>query len=157
MATLQNTTINGTLTATTSFTAPKILNNTSVGYVTQEYSGTVSIPSSVNNATNYVYLFGNTNTHNRMYGFCQWTVGQSQIHNGSFYFQLSEYGLNIQTLTTTTTSYWAAERYNPSYGTNYIKFSNNIGTSWGNGNYYFVVQVHGVGTFVSDYLTQRVK
>ena len=99
MASLINTTVNGTLTATTSFTSPRILNNSSANNLMREYSGTVSIPSSVNNATNYVDLFGNTGVHNRMYGFCSWVVGQSQIHSGSFYWQLSEYGFSIQTLT----------------------------------------------------------
>jgi hypothetical protein len=157
MASLQNTTVNGTLTASTSFTSPKILNNSSVNYMLREYGGTVSIPSSVNSATNYVDLFGNTGAHNRMYGFCSWTVGQSQIHNGSFYWQLSEYGFSIQTLTSSVPSYWIAERYNPSYGTNYCRFYNNIGTSWGNGTYYFVLNIQGPGDFTSSYLTQRTR
>jgi hypothetical protein len=157
MASLQNTTVSGILTASTSFTSPKILNNSSGNYVMREYGGTVSIPSSANDATNFVDLFGNTGVHNRMYGFCSWTVGQSQIHNGSFYWQLSEYGLSTQILTSSVPSYWAVGRYNPSYGTNYCRFYNQIGTSWGNGNYYFVVNVQGPGDFTSSYLTQRTR
>ena len=63
MASLQNTTVNGTLTATTSFTSPRILNNTSYNYMMREYSGSASIPTTVNSATNYVDLFGNTGVH----------------------------------------------------------------------------------------------
>lgn len=155
MADLQNTTINGTLTASTSFTSPRILNNQSYNYMMREYSGSASIPTSVNSATNYVDLFGNTGVHNRMYGFCSWVVYQSQIHCGSFYWQLSEYGLSTQTLTSTGT--WSVDRYNPSYGTNYCRFYNTIGSSWGNGTYYFVLNVQGPGTFVSSYLTERVR
>jgi hypothetical protein len=123
----------------------------------QEYGGSAFIYSSVNSATNYIDLFGNTGTHNRMYGFCSWTVGQSQIHNGSFYWQLSEYGLSTQILTSSVPSYWAVGRYNPSYGTNYCRFYNQIGTSWGDGNYYFVLNTQGPGSFVSSYLTQRTR
>jgi len=155
MATLQNTTINGTLTATTSFNSPAIINNSNADFITREYSGTVSIPSSVNNAINYVDLFGNTGVHNRMYGFCSWVVNQSQIHCGSFYYQLSEYGLSIQTLTSTGT--WSVAIFNPAYGTNFCRFTNTIGTSWGNGTYYFVINVQGPGVFTSSYLTQRTR
>jgi len=155
MASLQNTTVNGTLTASTSFTSPRILNNSDANLMMREYSGTASIPTTVNSAVNYVDLFGNTGVHNRMYGFCSWTVYQSQIHNGSFYWQLSEYGFSMQTLT--STGVWSAERYNPSYGTNYCRFYNTIGSSWGNGTYVFVLNVQGPGSFVSSYLTERVR
>ena len=155
MGSLQNTIINGTLTASTSFTSPRILNNTSYNHMMREYSGTASIPSSVNNATNYVDLFGNTGVHNRMYGFCSWVTYQSQIHCGSFYWQLSEYGLSTQTLT--SSGNWSVARHNPTYGTNYLRFTNTVGTEWGNGTYYFVLNVQGPGDLTSSYLTQRVR
>ena len=154
MATLQNTTINGTLTASTSFTSPRILNNTSYNHMMREYSGTASIPSSVNNATNYVDLFGNTGVHNRMYGFCSWVVTQSQIHCGAFTFQLSRYG--FQTYNHTNTGYWSVSQFqegNPDI--NHCRFTNTVGTSWGDGNFYFTIQVMGPGSFSSSYITTR--
>ena len=105
--------------------------------------------------TNYVDLFGNTGVHNRMYGFCSWVVGQSQVHCGSFYWQLSEYGLSTQTLT--SSGNWSVARHNPTYGTNYLRFTNTVGTEWGNGTYLFVLNVQGPGDFTSSYLTQRVR
>lgn len=156
MASLQNTTVNGTLTATTSISSPSFQTNTSDHW--REYTGTVSIPSSVNNATNYVDLFANVGVHERMYGIVRWWVNQSQFHCGSFYFQLSEYGLSTSTLTDTS-GYFSLSRYNPSYGTNYIRFTNTVGTSWGNGTYYFNVRWCGLGgaSFSSSYLTERVR
>ncbi len=156
MATLLASTVNGTLTASTSITSPKLLQT----YSTQqfkEYVGSASIPSSANNPTNYVDLFGNTGVHERMLGYVSWTVYQSQIHTGSFIFQLSEYGLNTSTLVSGAN--WSVSRHNPTYGTNYIRFTNTVGTEWGNGGYYFVVRITGLGghTFVSSYLTERVR
>lgn len=156
MATLLASTINGTLTASTSITSPKLLQT----YSTQqfkEYVGSASIPSSYNNPTNYVDLFANTGTHERMLGYVSWTVYQSQIHTGSFIFQLSEYGLSTYTLQ--NSGYWSVARHNPSYGTNYIRFTNTVGTEWGNGTFYFVVRITGLGghSFTSSYLTERVR
>ena len=156
MASLQNTTVSGTLTATTSMTSPKFQTSTSDNW--QEWTGTVSIPSSANSATNYVDLFANTGAHERMYGIVRFHVYQSQIHCGAFYFQLSEYGLSTSTLLDTS-GYWSLSRYNPSYGTNYIRFTNTVGTSWGNGTYYFNLRWCGLGgaTLSSSYLTERVR
>ncbi len=156
MATLLATTINGTLTATTSITSPKMLQTYS-NQSFKEYVGSVSIPSSHNSATNYVDLFANTGTHERMLGYVAWTVYQSQIHTGSFIFQLSEYGLSTYTLQ--NSGYWSVSRHNPSYGTNYLRFTNTVGTEWGNGNFQFVVRVTGLGgySFASSYLTERVR
>ncbi len=156
MATLLATTINGTLTATTSITSPKMLQTYS-NQSFKEYVGSVSIPSSHTSATNYVDLFANTGTHERMLGYVSWTVYQSQIHTGSFIFQLSEYGLSTYTLQ--NSGYWSVSRHNPSYGTNYLRFTNTVGTEWGNGNFQFVVRVTGLGgySFASSYLTERVR
>ncbi len=156
MATLLATTINGTLTATTSITSPKMLQTYS-NQSFKAYVGSVSIPSSHNSATNYVDLFANTGTHERMLGYVSWTVYQSQIHTGSFIFQLSEYGLSTYTLQ--NSGYWSVSRHNPSYGTNYLRFTNTVGTEWGNGNFQFVVRVTGLGgySFASSYLTERVR
>jgi len=156
MATLLASTVNGTLTASTSITSPKLLQT----YSTQqfkEYVGSASIPSSYNNATNYVDLFANTGTHERMLGYVSWTVYQSQIHTGSFIFQLSEYGLSALTLVSGAN--WSVARHNPTYGTNYIRFTNTVGTVWGDGSYYFVARITGLGghTFVSSYLTERIR
>jgi hypothetical protein len=155
MANLLNTSINGTLTASTSFTSPRILNNQDYSNMTREYGGTVSIPSSVNSATNYVDLFCNVAGYSRMYGFCSWVCFQSQIHCGSFYFQLSRYGFNVQTLTSTGT--WSVDRYASTEDANHCRFYNTIGSSWGNGTYNFVLNVQGPGTFTSPYLTERVR
>lgn len=156
MASLQNTTVSGTLTVTTSMTSPKFLTSTSDNW--QEWTGTVSIPSSANSATNYADIFANTGTHERMYGIVRFHVSQSQVHCGAFYFQLSEYGLSTSTLYDTS-GYWSLSRYNPAYGTNYIRFTNTVGTSWGNGTYDFNVRWCGLGgaTFSSSYLTTRVR
>ena len=156
MATLLASTVNGTLTASTSISSPKLLQT----YSTQsfkEYIGSASIPSSVNNATNFIDLFANTGVHERMLGYVSWTVYQSQIHTGSFIFQLSEYGLSTYNLA--SGPYWSVSRHNPSYGTNYIRFTNTVGTEWGNGTYYFVARITGLGghTFVSSYLTERIR
>lgn len=157
MATLQNTTINGTLNATTSIQSPKLL-HTNSSQVFKEFTGSVSIPSSVNNAINYVDLFANTGVHERMYGTVHFWVNQSQFHAGSFRFQLSEYGFSTGIMTDTS-GYFSLSRHNPSYGTNYIRFTNTVGTSWGNGTYYFNVRWTGLGgaTFLSSYLTERVR
>jgi len=156
MATLLASTVNGTLTVSTSITSPKLLQT----YSTQqfkEYVGSASIPSSVNSATNYVDLFGNTGAHERMLGYVSWTVYQSQIHTGSFMFQLSEYGLSTYNLQ--NSGYWSLARHNPTYGTNYIRFTNTVGTEWGNGAFYFVARITGLGghSFVSSYLTERIR
>jgi hypothetical protein len=156
MATLLASSVNGTLTATTSITSPKLLQtNSSQSF--KEYTGSASIPSSVNSATNYVDLFGNTGSYERMLGYVSWTVYQSQIHTGSFIFQLSEYGLNTYNLA--SGPYWSVARHNPVFGTNYIRLTNTVGTEWGNGTYYFVARITGLGghTFVSSYLTERVR
>lgn len=156
MATLLTSNINGTLTATTSITSPYMLQSYS-NQSFKEYLGGVSIPSSANSATNYVDLFANTGTHERMMGYLSWTVYQSQIHTGSFIFHLSEYGLSTYNLQ--NSGYWSVSRHNPSYGTNYLRFTNTVGTSWGNGTFYFVVRVMGLGgySFQSSYLTERVR
>ena len=39
------------------------------------------------------------------------------------------------------TGTWSAARHNPSYGTNYCRFYNTIGSEWGNGTYYFVLNL----------------
>ena len=158
MATLQATTVNGNLTANTSFTSPLQITNTN-SQVYKEYTGTVSIPSSVNNAVNYVNLFANVGFHERMYGILVWWVGQSQVHSGSLAFQLSEYSLQTQ-ITHDSSGYFSVERYSPSYGTNYLRFTNTVGTSWGNGTYFFTVsRISGLGgqSFYSDYLTTRTR
>lgn len=156
MATLLESSINGTLTASTSITSPKLLQS----YSTQsfkEYIGIVSIPSSYNNPTNYVDIFGNNGAHERMLGYVSWTVYQSQIHTGSFIFQLSEYGLSTYNLA--SGPHWSVSRHSPSYGLNYIRFTNTVGTEWGNGSYYFVARITGLGghSFVSSYLTERLR
>ncbi len=159
MANLQNTTVNGTLTATTSIQSPKLL-HTNSSQVFKELTGTVSIPSAASNPynVNYVDLFANTGVHERMYGIVHFWVNQSQFHAGSFRFQLSEYGLSTQILLDTS-GYWSLSRHNPSYGTNYIRFTNTVNTVWGDGVYYFNVRWMGLGgaTFLSSYLTERVR
>ena len=157
MATLQNTTINGTLTATTSIQSPKLL-NTNSSQVFKEFTGYAFIPSSANSETNYVNLFANTGVHERMYGTVHFWVNQGQFHAGSFRFQLSEYGLSTGIMIDTS-GYFSLSRHNPSYGTNYIRFTNTVGQSWGNGHYYFNVRwtVLGGATFLSSYLTERVR
>lgn len=158
MASLQSTTVNGTLNATTSMQSPYLITNTSDNW--REYVGSVSIPTSVNSATNYADIFANTGVHERMYGIARFIVYQSQIQCGAFYFQLSEYGLNVSTLYDSTGgAYWSLSRYNPSYGTNYIRMTNTVGTSWGNGTYYFNVRWCGLGgaTWSSSYITTRIR
>ena len=157
MATLQATTINGTLTATTSYQSPIIL-NTNSSQVLREFVGTAFIPSSANSATNHVDLFANVGVHERMYGIVRFWVNQGQFHTGQFYFQLSEYGLSTSIITDSS-GYFSLSRHNPSYGTNFIRFTNTVGAEWGNGTYYFNVRWTGLGgaTFSSSYLTERVR
>ena len=158
MATLQSTTINGNLTANSSFTSPLQITNTN-SQVYREYTGVVSIPSSVNNPVNYVKLFANVGVHERMYGILVWWTNQSQFTSGSLTFQLSEYGLQTQ-ITQDSSGYFSVERYNPVYGTNYLRFYNTVGTPWGNGIYYFTIsRISGLGgqSFYSDYLTTRTR
>lgn len=156
-STLTSLSVNGLLTANTNIQSPSFLTSTSDNW--QEWTGSVSIPTSVNSGTNYADIFANTGTHERMYGIARFIVYQSQIQCGSFYFQLSEYGLSTSTLYDSAPGYWSLSRYNPSYGTNYIRFTNTVGTSWGNGAYYFNVRWCGLGgaTFSSSYITTRVR
>jgi len=157
MATLQATTINGTLTATTSYQSPIIL-NTNSSQVLREFVGSASIPSSANSTTNYVDLFANVGSYERMYGIVRFWVNQGQFHAGQFYFQLSEYGLSTSVITDTS-GYFSLSRHSPSFGTNFIRFTNTVGTEWGNGTYFFNVRCTGLGgaTFSSSYLTERVR
>lgn len=159
MANLQNTTVNGTLTATTSIQSPKLL-HTNSSQVFKEFTGTAFIPSAAGNpySVNYVDLFANTGAHERMYGIVHFVVYQSQIHTGSFRFQLSEYGLSTQILMDSS-GYFSLSRHSPSYGTNYLRFTNTVNTVWGDGTYYFNIRWTGLGgaTFVSPYLTERVR
>lgn len=158
MATLQATTVNGNLTANASYTSPLQITNTN-SQVYREYTGTVNIPSSANNPVNYVNLFANVGVHERMYGILVWWVNQSQFTSGSLTFQLSEYGLQTQ-ITQDSSGYFSVERYNPVYGTNYLRFTNTVGTVWGNGSYNFTVsRISGLGgqSFYSDYLTTRTR
>lgn len=154
MATLQATTINGNITATTSFTSPKQfvnLNNQRF----REYTASGSVDIAYNGG--YVYLLGNTGVHERMYGYLTWWVNHGYFGCGAIRFQLSEYGLSYVTLVNSNDSF-SCERYNPSYGTNYIKFIN-TDTNLTTANYYFNVRVSGMGGFsyVSDYLTIQVR
>lgn len=159
MANLQNTSVNGLLTATTSIQSPKLL-HTNSSQVFREFTGTVFIPSSGSNpyVSNFVDLFANTGVHERMYGIVHFVVYQSQIHAGSFRFQLSEYGLSTQILMDTS-GYFSLSRHNPSYGTNFLRFTNTVGTTWGDGTYQFNVRWTGLGgaTFFSSHLTERVR
>jgi hypothetical protein len=157
MANLQNTTVNGSLSATNYIASPALY-ATATSQKFTEYTGTAFIPSSFNNSTNFVDLFANTGLYERMYGSLVWWVNQSQFHSGSLYFQLSQYGLNVTT-TSDTSGYFSVSLFNPSFGTNYLRFTNTVGTVWGNGTYYFSVRVSGLGgqTFFSNYLTNRVR
>lgn len=152
MATLQNTTINGILTATNIFTSPKILNEGNTRYIMREYGGAVNIP---NSGTNYVDLFVNTGVHERMYGLVSWKANHGWISSGSFYYHISEYGLNTQIFTNSDPTHWSVSRYNPTYGTNHLRFHNTAGyESNPIGIYYFVVQAQSSDTFSSPYLTR---
>lgn len=159
MANLQNTTVNGTLTATTSIQSPKLL-HTNSSQVFKEFTGTAFIPSAAGNpySVNYVDLFANIGVHERMYGIVHFWVNQSQFHAGSFRFQLSEYGLHTQILIDTS-GYFSLSRHSPGYGTNFIRFTNTVNTVWGDGTYFFNVRWTGLGgaNFSSPYLTERVR
>jgi hypothetical protein len=159
MANLLNTTVNGTLTSSTSIQSPKLL-HTNSSQVFKEITGTVFIPSAAGNpyVVNYVDLFANTGVYERMYGTVHFWVNQSQFHAGAFRFQLSEYGLNTQILMDTS-GYFSLSRFSPTFGTNYIRFTNTVNTSWGDGTYYFNVRWTGLGgaSFFSSYLTERVR
>lgn len=156
MASLQNTNVNGTLTATTSLTSPKLLTNTSDDFA--EYTGTVSIPSSANDPINYVDLFANNGGYERMHGILSWVVYQSQIQGGSFRFQLSTYGLQTYSLIDTS-GYYSVSSNSTGYPNTNLRFTNTVGTVWGNGTYVFNVRVAGLGgySFASSYLTERVR
>lgn len=144
MATLQNTSINGNLDASTSATSPFMFSS-SAGM--REYRAQVFIPSSANNPTNFVNLFRVTQLYNRMAGQLYYTVYQSQIHQGSLTFMLDEaYGLQQQV------------NFNTGYTTfskdgQYLRATNTVGTTWGNGNYYFVLWVTNRGGFDSPNVT----
>lgn len=157
MANLQNTLLSsGTLTASTSFSSPKLLTNTSDDFA--EYAGTVFIPSSVNNPTNYVDLLANNGGYERMYGTLTWTVFQSQIQGGSLKFQLSTYGFQPYTLVDTS-GYFSVSSISTGYPNTTLRFTNTVGTVWGDGTYIFNVRVAGLGgySFSSPYLTERVR
>jgi len=156
MATLQSTSVDPSVTASTSFTSPKqfvTLNNQRFREYT--YNG-AAVTISTNGG--FVYLLGNTGVHERMYGYLTWWSTSGFFGCGAVRFQLSEYGLSYVTLVTQNDS-WSMERYNPSYGTNYIKFINLNGTHVPSSNYYFNVRVSGMGGFsyVSDYLTTQIR
>ena len=159
MANLQNTTVNGTLTATTSIQSPKLLHTNST-QVFKELSGTVFIPSAAGNPylVNYVDLFANTGSYERMYGTVHFWVNQSQFHAGSFRFQLSEYGLSTQILMDTS-GYFSLSRFSPTFGTNFLRFTNTVNTVWGDGTYYFNIRWTGLGaaSLISSHLTERVR
>ena len=150
--------ISNNLTVSNNIQSPSFITSTSDNW--QEWTGSAGIPSSANNATNYVDLFANTGGYERMYGIVRFIVYQSQIQCGSFYFQLSEYGLSTSTLYDSTGgAYWSVSRNSTGYPTNYLRFTNTVGTSWGNGNYYFNLRFCGLGgaTLSSSYLTTRVR
>ena len=153
MATLAATTVNGTITATTSFTSPTLLTAAN----NQRFREYVSAPNvAIAKNGGYIYLLGNTGVHERMYGTLRWWVNHGYFQAGAVRFHISEYGLNYVTLI--SSSSFTLERYNPTYGTNYIKF-NNTDTNTAYGYYTFNVRVSGMGGFsyVSDYLTTRVR
>lgn len=156
MANLQSTNINGTLTATTSLTSPKLLTGTSDDFM--EWTGTASIPSSYNNPTNYVDLLANNGGYERMYGTLTWVVYQSQIQGGSFKFQLSTYGFQPYMLVDTS-GYFSVSSVSTGYPNTTLRFTNTVGTVWGDGTYVFNVRVTGLGgySFASSYLTERVR
>lgn len=156
MATLLSSSVNGSLVATNSISSPKLLQTNSTQSF-KEYIGTVSIPSSYNNPTNYADIFGNHGGYERMMGYVSWTVYQSQIHTGSFVFQLSRYGLS--TFNLQNSGYWSVSMYAQTADQNYIRFTNTVGTEWGNGTFYFVARITGLGghSFQSSYLTERVR
>ncbi len=144
MATLQASTVNGTLTASTSLTGGYIQTN---GYNMKEYSGTVSIN---NGAT--VNIFGNQADYDRMYGFIGWTAYTGYITSGLVAFQLSYYGIHVQTLASSQGGWSMAHSPTAGWTPWNCAFTNN-GQS---GTFLFTVQPFG-GSFVSSYLTTRIR
>lgn len=154
MATLVSTTINGTITATTSFSSPKHFNNIN----NQRYREYCSAPDIAIPNGGYLDLFGNTGSYERMYGTLRWWVNHGYFLLGAVRFHVSEYGLSFTNLFNTTTDYFTIERYSPSFGTNYLRFTN-TDTNGTQGLYTFNVTVCGMGGFsyTSSYLTTQVR
>lgn len=152
MATLLDTTINGTLSATTNFSSPYHFTN----FNTQRYREYRSNEVIITNGS-YVDLFANTNGYERMYGVLSWWGIHGYFSQGMLRFQLSQYGLNVITSPITNDPF-TASLYNPVFGTNYLRFTNND-TNGTQGGYYFTIRVSGLGGFVysSSYINTQVR
>lgn len=152
MATLVGTTVNGTLTATTSFSSPYHFTNHNNQRYREYNSGNVVITNG-----SYIDLFGNTGVHERMYGVLYWWANHGYFLHGILRFHLSEYGLHVVT-SSVTNDYFSATRYSPTYGTNYLRFTNND-TNGTQGIYLFTIRVSGMGGFsyTSSYITTQVR
>jgi hypothetical protein len=91
-----------------------------------------------------------------MYGYISWTVYQSQIHCGSFTFQLSRYG--FQTYNHTNTGYWSVSQIQDSNpDINYMRLNNVYNQSWGNATCFISAMIFpggNVTSISSDYLTR---
>lgn len=152
MANLVATTVNGTLTATTSFTSPTHFTT----FNNQRYREYRSDSFAITNGS-YVDLFGNTGVHERMYGTLYWFANHGYFLHGMLFFQLSEYGLSTVVSGVTNDNY-SITRHNPSYGTNYLRFTNTDGNGT-QGQYVFTIRVSGMGGFsyTSSYITTQVR
>jgi len=152
MATLTATTVTGTLTATTSFSSPTHITSFNNQRYREYRSGDVVITNG-----SYIDLFGNTGVHERMYGSLYWFANHGYFLHGLLYFQLSEYGLSTW-ISGITNDVYSVARHNPSYGTNYLRFTNTDGNGT-QGSYQFTIRVSGMGGFsyTSSYITTQVR
>ena len=154
MATLVGTTINGTITASTSFSSPKHFNNlNSQRFLEYTTPSSVAILNG-----SYIDLFGNNNGYERMYGTLRWWASHGYFSTGAIRFQLSEYGLVVTNLLNQSTDPFSVSRYSPTFGTNYLRFQNDD-TNGTQGGYTFNIRVSGMPGFsyTSNYITERVR
>lgn len=152
MATLVGTTVTNTLTATTSFSSPYHFTN----HNNQRYREYKSDNVVITNGS-YIDLFGNLGVHERMCGVLCWFANHGYFLHGILRFQLSEYGLNYIT-SPITNDYFTVARHNPTYGTNYLRFTN-TDTNGTQGIYLFSIRVSGLGGFsyTSSHINTQVR
>ena len=101
-----------------------------------------------------IVLFYNPGGYGRMAGRRDWGLAISQQHMGSFNFEISRYGVNIDTRYNSNSSYanfGSATSIGGNANYNGIKWTNGNGASWGNGSLAFTVRTWAPygGTLVS--------
>tara|TARA_B100000131_G_scaffold265271_1_gene262762 strand:+ start:223 stop:714 length:492 start_codon:yes stop_codon:yes gene_type:complete len=128
-----------------------LLTTGGVGVRNQDGSGTYAVYSTDGGScaylpyggSYYTVLFYNPGGYGRMMGRCDWGLAISQQHMGAFNFEISKYGVNIQNIYNSNSSFASfSAATNVGGNGNYhgITWTNGNGSSWGNGTLCFTVR-----------------